>query len=99
MYCDGGGGAVREGALGPVRPAALPSGLTPAQLHKAYELPTKTAVPATVAVVDAFDYSSAYSDLTRYSTTFGLPVLPQCSQTVTASCFQKVNLGPPPTRR
>ena len=79
--------------LSAVRPAALPSGLTPAQLHKAYNLPTKTAVPATVAVVDAFDYSSAYSDLTRYSTTFGLPVLPQCSQTVTASCFQKVNLG------
>ena len=29
----------------------------------------------------------------NYSTTFGLPVLPHCSQTVTASCFQKVNLG------
>lgn len=79
--------------LSAVRPAALPSGLTPAQLHKAYNLPTKAAAPATVAVVDAFDYSSAYSDLTRYSTTFGLPVLPPCSQTVTTSCFQKVNLG------
>ncbi len=79
--------------LSAVRPAALPSGLTPAQLHKAYNLPTRAAAPATVAVVDAFDYSSAYSDLTRYSATFDLPVLPQCSQTVTASCFQKVNLG------
>ncbi len=30
--------------LSAVRPAALPSGLTPAQLHKAYNLPTKAAV-------------------------------------------------------
>ena len=79
--------------LSAVRPAALPSGLTPAQLHRAYNMPTKAAAPAAVAVVDAFDYPPAYSDLTRYSTTFGLPVLPRCSKTVTAACFQKVNLG------
>ncbi len=75
------------------RPAALPSGLTPAKLHKAYNLPVKASAPATVAIVDAYDYASAYSDLTAYSTTLGLPVLPRCTTTVTAACFQKVNLG------
>jgi subtilase family serine protease len=44
-----------------------------------------------VAIVDAYDY--AYTDLTTYSKTFGLPVLPRCTTTITAACFQKVNLG------
>ncbi len=75
------------------KPAALPSGLSPAQLHRAYNLPTKAAGAATVAVVGAFDSASAYADLTAYSKTFGLPVLPECTSRVTTACFQKVNLG------
>jgi subtilase family serine protease len=49
----------------------------------------------TVAIVDAFDDATIYQDLTTYSQTFGLPVLPQCSSTVKTSCFQKVNQGAP----
>ena len=75
------------------RPSALPSGLTPAQLRTAYGLPAKAASPATVAIVDAYDYESAYSDLTAYSKAVGLPVMPHCTKAVTVSCFQKVNLG------
>lgn len=75
------------------RPAALPAGLSPAQLHKAYNLPVKAPAGATVAVVGAFDAASVYADLTAYSKKFALPVLPQCTTTVTTACFQKTNLG------
>ena len=85
-------------------PSALPAGYGPAQYHTAYALPTQTPIVkatglhknVTVAIVDAFDDATIYQDLTTYSQTFGLPVLPQCSSTVTKSCFQKVNQGAPP---
>ena len=35
------------------------------------------------------DHPSAYTDLNRFSQEFNLPQLPQCSSTVTTSCFQK----------
>ncbi len=44
----------------------------------------------TIAIVDAYDYPTAYNDLTVFSTQFGLPVLPQCSTTITTGCFQQV---------
>lgn len=48
----------------------------------------------TIAIVDAYDYPTAYNDLTVFSKQFGLPVLPQCSTTaippITATCFQQV---------
>ena len=74
-------------------PAALPFGMSPAQYHSAYNLPTDAPEPVTVAIVDAFDSTSAYPDLTKYSKTFGLPVLPRCSATVTTTCFAKLNMG------
>jgi hypothetical protein len=84
-------------------PSALPAGYGPDQYHTAYRLPTETPlVPGTsvhravtVAVVDAFDYGGALADLNRFSAAFGLPSMLRCSATVTASCFQKVNLGAP----
>ncbi len=59
-------------------PAALPAGFGPADYHKAYALPATAATVRTVAIVDAYDDATIYNDLTAYSTTFGLPVLPRC---------------------
>src|SRR5579862_474426 len=46
-----------------------------------------------IAIVDAYDYPTAYNDLTVFSNQFNLPVLPQCSSTITTSCFQKAYPG------
>ena len=53
-------------------------------------MPNPSGGSETIAIVDAFDYPSAYSDLNRFSQQFNLPQLPQCSSTVTTGCFQKV---------
>src|SRR4051812_148774 len=74
-------------------PAALPAGFGPADYHKAYALPTTAAKAQTVAIVDAYDDATIYDDLTRYSTTFGIPVLQKCGSGVTGACFTKTNLG------
>jgi subtilase family serine protease len=71
--------------------STLPKGYGPAQFHGAYGLPTSTAAQQTVAIVDAYDDPSIATDLKKYDETFGLPAFPQCSSTVTTSCFEKVN--------
>ncbi len=83
--------------------ASAPSGETPGSLGCVYALisgpsgcpiATSTTNPSggsgTIAIVDAYDYPTSYNDLTVFSNTFGLPVLPKCSTTVTTSCFQVV---------
>ena len=67
---------------------SLPGGLTPANLHEAYGLPTETAASAsqTIAIVDAYDDPTAESDLAVYSSTFGLPAC-----TTANGCFKKIN--------
>lgn len=77
-------------------PGALPTGMSPANYHKAYNLPTTGPADATVAIVDAFDDATIYDDLTTYSQTYNLPVLPKCTSSVTTSCFKKVNQGASP---
>ncbi len=80
--------------LSSLAPPALPStggingsGLTPAELESAYELPSSTAgAGQTVALVDAFDDPSAESDLATYRSDYGLP---PC--TGESGCFRKVN--------
>jgi hypothetical protein len=64
---------------------ALPEGYGPADLRSAYALPATTSTK-TVAVVLAFDYPSAESDLAVYRSTFGLPAC-----TAASGCFRKVN--------
>ncbi len=89
---------VRPGFTG-----ASPSGETPASLACVYAtvsitqgcpISGTTANPSggggVIAIVDAFDYPTAYNDLSFFSSTFNLPVLAQCSSTVTTGCFQKV---------
>jgi kumamolisin len=53
-------------------------------------MPNPSGGSATIAIVDAYDYGTAYNDLSTFSSQFGLPVLPQCTSTITTSCFQKV---------
>ncbi|MFL5996382.1 MAG: hypothetical protein ACJ736_19085, partial [Streptomyces sp.] len=52
--------------------AAAPSGLSPANLHSAYNLPTTGGSGLTVAVVDAYNDPNAESDLATYRSTYGL---------------------------
>jgi len=68
-----------------------PTGLSPAQFHTAYALPT-TVVPAqTIAIIDAYDAPTIAQDLVKYDAQFGLPAFPTCGGGVTTACFQKVN--------
>jgi subtilase family serine protease len=84
--------------------ASSPSGETPASLGCVYQVvsPLTTGCPisgsttnpsggsGTIAIVDAYDYPTAYNDLKVFSSTFGLPVPPLCSSSITTSCFQVV---------
>jgi subtilase family serine protease len=64
-----------------------PVGYGPVQFRTAYGLPSTTAGGGqTIGVVDAYDDPSAATDLTKYSSTFGLP---PC--TTANGCFRKVN--------
>jgi subtilase family serine protease len=55
------------------RPFATPSGLGPADLTSAYKLKASVTSTATIAIVDAFNYPNAESDLAKYRAQFGLP--------------------------
>lgn len=73
---------------------ALPAGLGPKDFHSAYTSQTTVSGKQIIAIVDAYDDPNIYNDLKTYSTTFGIPVLPQCSGSVASSpvpCFQKIN--------
>lgn len=63
--------------------AKTPTGLTPAQMRAAYNLPTSGG-HGTVAVVIAFDHPAAEKDLNVFSRQFGLP---PC--TVKNGCFER----------
>ena len=55
------------------RPSATPAGLGPADLASAYKLKASVTSTATIAIVDAFNYPNAESDLAKYRAQFGLP--------------------------
>ncbi|MEU7097227.1 S53 family peptidase [Streptomyces longwoodensis] len=52
--------------------AAAPSGLSPANLHSAYNLPTTAGSGMTVGIVNAYNDPNAESDLAAYRSTYGL---------------------------
>src|SRR5262245_36000821 len=54
-------------------PNATPSGLGPSQLRDAYKITSNGSSATVIAIVDAFGYPNAESDLANYRTTFGLP--------------------------
>jgi subtilase family serine protease len=70
------------------RATTSPTGLTPAQVKKAYSFPTSADAGAgeTVAVVVAFDHPRIESDLNAFSKKFGLPAC-----TTANGCFKKVD--------
>jgi subtilase family serine protease len=67
--------------------ATYQNGYSPASLQSAYALPSASAgAGVTVAIVDAYDYPKAETDLGVYRAQFGLP---PC--TTANGCFKKVN--------
>ncbi|MET7693378.1 putative Ig domain-containing protein [Streptomyces sp. NPDC005483] len=66
--------------------AAAPSGLSPANLHSAYNLPSTGGTGLTVAVVDAYNDPNAAADLATYRSTYGLSAC-----TVANGCFKQVS--------
>ncbi|MEU6254945.1 putative Ig domain-containing protein [Streptomyces sp. NPDC047043] len=66
--------------------AAAPSGLSPANLHSAYNLPSTGGSGLTVAVVDAYNDPNAESDLATYRSQYGLS-----SCTKANGCFKQVS--------
>ena len=70
-----------------VSPATPPPGFGPADLQSAYALPGGAAgTGMTVAIVDAYDLSTAEADLAVYRAQYGLPAC-----TTANGCFRKVN--------
>jgi hypothetical protein len=61
-------------------------GFDPADLQSAYKIPTGVESPQTIALVDAYGYPDAESDLAAYRSRYGLP---PC--TAAGGCFKKVN--------
>lgn len=82
---------VRTDAKNTPQATTLPAGFGPTQLHAAYNLPATASGAQTIAVVAAYDDPQVASDLNTYDQTYGLPVFPACSSTVTTACFQKVD--------
>jgi subtilase family serine protease len=83
MHCHA---RVRTDKSGNVLNFASPTGLNPADLQSAYNIPTSGGSGKIVALVDAQDDPNAESDLAVYRSQFGLP---PC--TTANGCFQKVN--------
>jgi len=65
---------------------ASPSGLGATDLASAYKLNTSLSPNATIAIVDAYNYPKADSDLAKYRSQYGLPAC-----TVANGCFKIVN--------
>jgi hypothetical protein len=74
---------------GKIRAFATPqaaSGLGPSDLASAYKLNTSLNPGATIAIVDAFGYPNAESDLAAYRSNYGLPACTQAN-----GCLKIVN--------
>lgn len=73
--------------LAAASPLATPSGLSPANLQSAYNLPSATAGSGqTIAIVDAYNDPTAEADLAVYRAQYGLSAC-----TTANGCFRKVN--------
>jgi len=69
-----------------LHPDATVSGFGPADLKSAYALPASPNGSPTIAIVDAFGYPNAETDMATYRAQFGLPAC-----TSATGCFRKVN--------
>jgi subtilase family serine protease len=90
LVCSGGHWAckahVRVDEHNRIQPFATPSGLGPADFASAYHLSAAKTSTATIAIVDAFNYPNAASDLASYRAQFGLPAC-----TVASGCLTIIN--------
>ncbi len=66
--------------------ATTPSGYGPSDLTDAYKITSAGSSTTILAIVDAFGYPNAESDLAAYRSQFGLPAC-----TTANGCFQKVD--------
>ncbi|WP_329315982.1 putative Ig domain-containing protein [Streptomyces sp. NBC_01262] len=73
-------------AISPDAADATVSGISPANLHSAYNLPSTGGSGLTVAVVDAYNDPNAAADLAVYRSQFGLSAC-----TVASGCFKQVS--------
>src|SRR5262245_52360601 len=69
-----------------IQPFATPSGFGPADLASAYKLDSTRTSTNTIAIVDAFNYPNAESDLASYRSQFGLPACTKAN-----GCLRVVN--------
>jgi hypothetical protein len=67
-------------------PNVTPSGYGPSALRSAYVVTGSGSSATTIAIVDAYGYNNAESDLAVYRKQFGLPAC-----TTANGCFRKVN--------
>ena len=67
-------------------PNVVPSGFGPGDLRAAYNIATQGSSTTIVAIVDAFGYTNAETDLATYRSTYGLPAC-----TTANGCFAKYN--------
>ena len=66
--------------------SGVEGGYDPEDLQAAYDIPTGAGEPQTVAVVDAYGYSTAEQDLAVYRQKYGLPPCTKAN-----GCFHKIN--------
>ena len=66
-------------------------GMTPAQFHTAYNLPTTVSGKPTIAIVDAYKNPNIYSDLQRYQDRFHIPSFRKCKTSAMGNCFLALN--------
>ncbi|MFD8421130.1 putative Ig domain-containing protein [Streptomyces sp. NPDC059466] len=77
---------IKQRLAAAVSSAAAVSGLSPANLHSAYNLPSTGGSGLTVAVVDAYNDPNAESDLATYRSQFGLSACTKAN-----GCFKQVS--------
>jgi hypothetical protein len=74
--------------------AAAPQEYTAGFLQSAYDttwLSANRGTSDTVAIVDAYGDSNAYSDMEQFRSANGLPAQQTCTGSITTSCFEVVN--------
>jgi subtilase family serine protease len=72
-----------------VNPNATPGGYGPSDLRSAYAASATGKAATIIAIVDAYGYNSAQSNLATYRSQFSLPVLASCPSV--NPCFAKYN--------
>lgn len=86
VVTDARGNILVKSNLAIVKSNATPSGYSPSQLRSAYNITGSGSSSTIVAVVDAYGYTNAESDLGVYRAQFGLPAC-----TTANGCFKKLN--------